>query len=105
LDATQGLNTSDAVLIARFGDLGLLRGGWPIIGRQADWNPEEWSVPLFGKVDHVDKTRAWCVEYSDPTLEWVRDIPATPQRVAHLPEDGVDGYLAIEIVLTRLLAK
>src|SRR5689334_22542654 len=47
---TQGLRAADAVLVERFGDLGLIHGEWPIIQRECAWNPADWPVPVFARI-------------------------------------------------------
>ncbi len=41
------LDPSDAILVGRFGDLQLIRGEWPIIGRAANWDRTQWPMPVF----------------------------------------------------------
>src|SRR5262245_29429759 len=49
LEAVAGLAPSDALRVMRFGDLGLTRGRWPILGRLDEWRPEDWPIPAFGR--------------------------------------------------------
>jgi len=99
----ESLTPDQAILVKLFGDLGLLEGSWPIIGRSANWNRKAWPLPAFGRV--VDFTgRALRIEYSDTNLpETIREIPVSPEELEHLPEDGLSGAGAIEIVLSKRL--
>jgi hypothetical protein len=56
---------NQAILRARFGDLGLINGEWPILGMLANWNRSEWSIPDFIRRDPISKKGAWRVRYSD----------------------------------------
>ena len=44
----ESLDAPSAVVVARFGDLALIRDEWPILGRTAGWNRNLWSMPAFG---------------------------------------------------------
>jgi hypothetical protein len=58
------LSAEDAVAIRRFGDLGLIRGEWPIIGVHGSWNRAQWPVPEFVRRDPVSGL-AQLITYSD----------------------------------------
>ena len=101
---TQGLSSADAILVRLFGDLGLLEGKWPILGRSDLWDRADWPLPAFARIA-VDKSRAWRVEYSEADInQVVREVPVNPNKVSHLPEDGLSGSGALEIRLTQLLS-
>src|SRR5262245_4445604 len=52
----QQLKPDTAVLLARFSDLGLINGDWPLIGRSAIWDPSEWPMPPFVRRDIISGT-------------------------------------------------
>ncbi|MCC6552145.1 MAG: immunity 26/phosphotriesterase HocA family protein [Polyangiaceae bacterium] len=37
----------DALLVGMFGDLEIIRGNWPIIGKIDTWSPDRWSMPPY----------------------------------------------------------
>lgn len=99
---------SDAILITWFGDLGIIWGRWPLIPSTRPFRREEWPVPKFKRIDPLNPRRGWLVEYSQdddgkglPICETLCDAG----DLEGLPEDGVDGYEAVEIVLTHLLSE
>lgn len=94
----------DNVLVQRFGDLGLIRGTWPVVGRLPGWQREEWPMPAFGRREELTG-RCWRVEYDDddPNSR-PREVPISPEECARLPEDGAAGFGFIEARLTRLLS-
>ncbi len=99
------LTALDAVLIQIFGDVGLVRGTWPVIGQLRDWRREEWPMPAFGR--HEELTgRYFRVEYSDddPNSR-PHEVPISQEEFERLPEDGAAGFGFIEARLTRLLAE
>ena len=104
LNELRHLGSAQAICVNRFGDLGLLNGEWPILGRLAEWDRTKWPTPLFVRYSPItDKPRV-LVEYSDddPSVELAeRSIAGTVER---LPEDGLAGHGAMEIRLSKLLA-
>jgi len=98
------LNAVDNVLVQIFGDLGLIRGKWPVLGRLRVWRPEEWPMPAFGR--HEELTGRYLrVEYADddPNSR-PREVEVPREEYQHLPEDGLAGFGFTEARLTRLLA-
>jgi len=59
-----GLSATTAILVARFGHLGLKDGKWPLIESARDWNRADWPIPTFGRFEDLSG-RAFAVEY-DP---------------------------------------
>ncbi len=42
-----GLDPSAAVKVARIGDLSLINGEWPFLGRSSPWLRDNWPNPKF----------------------------------------------------------
>jgi hypothetical protein len=101
-----GLRPADAVIVGRFGDLGLWEGEWPVLGPSPGWDRAEWPVPVFVYQDPILKGTWWRRFYDpdDPDPLWHRQerIPAGE------PHDGwgdrLYGSGSVEIRLTHLLA-
>jgi hypothetical protein len=94
---------SDAVLVARFGDLGLVNGEWKAIGQSPSWSKTSWPMPVFRRTDVVSG-QSQAVSYADDDPS--REVGATshaPSEMETAPEDGLMGYGAVEIVLTKRL--
>lgn len=94
----------DAVLRRMFGDLGLINGDWPVIGESEDWNRDAWPQPLLVRKNTITGQFS-LIEYSedDPNHEIAMyECPAG--AVQEYPEDGLSGYIAVQIRLTRLLS-
>jgi len=98
------LSPKQAALIAQFGDLGLLDGSWPIVGREEEWDRENWPMPAFARIDEF-AGKAWRVEYSEDDLRWIRETPTTPDQVRRLPKDAAYGDEAVAIELSKLLTR
>lgn len=98
------LKPSDAILVRRFGDLGLIEGSWPLIGGMAEWDRSMWPIPHFGRFESLTD-RAFEVIYDDddPSLV-IRETLTEKDELFSLPVDRLSGSGAIEIVLTRRLA-
>ena len=95
------LDPANADLRVRFGDLGLLKGEWPIVGTVPHWDRSMWSMPDFVRRSDLSK-RAWLVRYSDDDPNRVEAEHPT-EFDSKLGRDSLYGYGAVEIVLTKLL--
>jgi len=102
LPSVPGLRPRDAILVGRFGDLGLLNGEWKVIGRDAPWDRTAWPLPPFIRVD--EGTNTAMMTTFDDNLKIISDEPCDPSLAAVFPEDGSMGYGFVEIRLTRLLS-
>lgn len=103
LDDVAGLRPSDAIRVMRFGDLGLIRSQWPILGKLEEWRPDDWPIPAFSRREPTG--RAFRVIYSADDLRGpVREEPITEDECDRLPRDALSGAGAVELVLTQLLA-
>ena len=97
-----GLSPSDALRVMRFGDLGLIKAQWPILGKLEDWSAEDWVLPAFGRRDPTGM--AFRVIYSAEDLRGpVREEPISDDECDALPRDALSGAGAVERVLTQLL--
>ena len=102
LDEVKGLRPRAAIRVLQVGDLGLIDGTWPLIGRDPGWHREEWPSPLFLRRDPLSR-RAWIVHYSDLDPSLVEsEIPTSYDT--KLEKDSLLGAGAAEIELTELLS-
>lgn len=103
-DVLARLAPKDAVLVANFGDLGLLRGQWKVVGWIEPWQREDWPLPVFVRRDAVTGTPRKAV-YREPNLNIeVELLPCSEEEAKRLPKDGIMGSGFVEIRLTKLLA-
>jgi hypothetical protein len=103
LDDMRGIPPEDAVLVQKFGDLYLVQGRWPILGRDDRWQREQWPMPLFGRVVEIDGT-AWSVEYQDDNPNSIpREARILPAEAERLPNDALLGAGVVEVRLTKQL--
>jgi hypothetical protein len=96
------LEPGRADLIEMFGDLGLLKGEWKVLGSLPNWDRAKWLVPRFARTESILGLTE-LIEYSEDTLQEVRSIRCSPEKARQYPEDGLAGYGAVEIRLTKLL--
>ncbi len=104
---TWNKQAADAILVAWFGDLGIIEGKWPLIASTRPFRRQEWPVPKFGRIDALVPEKGWLVEYDQEDTglgEVIRETRCRAEDIAHLPEDVVSGAGAIEIKLTKLLS-
>lgn len=104
---TYAKNKDNPILICHFGDLGIIRGQWPLIQSSAPFNRNDWPVPLFHRVLPLPEGKAVIVEYRQESsgLEApIREkITTNTDEIRNLPEDGLFGSGAVEILLTKML--
>lgn len=95
------LEPTKALLSGFFGELGLTKGDWPIVGELAEFERRNWPLPVF--VREI-AGQMYVREFND-RLEIVSEhkvaldaLPVTTCR------DSVMGYGFVEIRLTKLLS-
>ncbi len=98
-----GLHPKHAILVGRLGDLHLIKGRWPVVGKIEGWDRKHWPVPSFAWRDPLRCLPDHLVHYSDDDI-------ATPIREDGVPvpaglnQDGLMGAGFVEKKLERLLA-
>ncbi len=103
LQELEALTPQDAILVARFGDLSLVRGEWAVLGRSTWWNRDEWPMPPFVNRDPLTE-ETWKVEYSDKDPNVMTGRSAIfPEEGAGLEPDRVCGAGSIEVQVDKLL--
>jgi hypothetical protein len=95
------LSASDAIMVQMVGDLGLIRGEWPILGEPPIWDRSKWPVPPFVRRDPI-LGQARRVQYSEHDLFTIIKEGPEPND-SKLESDGSLGYGAAEILLTKRL--
>ncbi|MGK3994886.1 Imm26 family immunity protein [Sorangium sp. So ce1024] len=102
-DATRSLRPEDAVLLRLFGDLGLIRGEWPILGSDPDLDTSRWTMP--GLIHRDDMTgQVWIRHYDERRLGlFLREEPCDPATAKLLPMDGLSGQVALEVHLDKII--
>jgi hypothetical protein len=93
------LVAGDAAARIRFGDRGLMKGQWLVVGRVTDWDPRSWPVPEFCRDGQI------VVRYDDQSLASSGVTRSASGGCRDLPEDGLAGSGFVEIRLTRLVAE
>jgi Immunity protein 26 len=103
LREVERLASTDAVKVAQAGDLGLIEGSWPIIGKSLSWRRCEWPMPEFLRKDDITRT-AWLVTRSDDNPNKVLSEKRVPFDTTGFERDFLSGAGAVEIKLTKLLS-
>ncbi len=102
IEAVKRFTRADALRVVRFGDLGLIRASWPVIGRSESWTSVEWPLPAFARRDVSG--RCYRVEYDPHELRQpCREVEVEADECNRLPRDALSGSGAVERVLTELL--
>lgn len=96
------LHPRRAVYAGQFGDLGLVKGTWPILGTLPSWDPELWPFPPLVRVDS-SSGRAWLSAYDERSFVCREEREVEVGAAENYVADGVMGYGAVEIRLTKLI--
>jgi hypothetical protein len=102
-EQTWGLVPDNAIDVEMFGGLGLLSGDWPVIRHDSAFRRDDWPMPDFGRVPPFGKAER--ISYCEDTLEEASAVPVESEEAFKLPPDRLAGYGAVEIRLTKLLAR
>lgn len=100
----ENLTPSDAVLVGKFGHLGLKQGSWPVVGSVSDWDRSEWPMPAFVRYEELTGRSFRVVYDEDDPAKLVAEVPVQPGPAEQGPKDGLMGAGYVEKVLTGLLA-
>lgn len=91
------LDSDAADYVHMFGDLGILKNKWSIIGRVEPWDRNQWPMALFHAGGSI------VVRYDEYSLEEVGRMKVSSQECDGLPVDGLGGSGFIEDKLDILL--
>ena len=95
----------EAVLAARFSNLGLRYGRWTVLGPDPDYSRDKWPMPRFRNEDVVSG-RIRVVEYDrDKPDRLVSFRDCDKGEAQSLPEDGLMGHLYVEDALNAILPR
>lgn len=103
IDDVANLTCKDAIKNYRFGDLSLIKGEWPIMGRPIKWDHADWPMPPFLR-EELGSNRNWEVNYSDVNPNEIlleRRIVGILDK--NIERDSLRGAGVIEIILSRML--
>jgi Immunity protein 26 len=103
LSELESLSASQAVLVGRFGYLGLRGGAWPVLGRLEPWIPSDWPMPVFVRYEELTG-RVFRVFYADadPSV-YLREEQVPPGHAITGPKDSGMGAGFVELRLNQLL--
>lgn len=102
--ALAGLSPTDAVLVARFGDLSLFNGEWPVLGQLPHWDRTHWLMPPFQRVESLRGTARLIIYADDDPAHQIASEPLEAPRT-DLEPDRLMGAGAVELALTKRLAR
>jgi hypothetical protein len=100
--AEAAFSAQEAVWVALFGDLGVIEGRWRVLGPPANWVPDEWPLPDFGRFAEFSG-RHYRVSYNGDLRSRPTEILSTADEIAALPKDGLAGAGFVELKLDRIL--
>jgi hypothetical protein len=96
------LSPSDAVMVARFGDIPLVEGEWGALGILPSWQRDAWPAREFVRFD--PSGAAYVVEYDGKNPNKViGERVAVQLELSSLPEDALHGYVIVRNRLSQAL--
>jgi hypothetical protein len=96
------LKPNEALMVQKFGHLGLTGGKW-LIGHAPAWDRSDWPMPVFVRYEELSG-RSFRVFYEDRDPNALVREEQTPPGIGEQgPKDGLLGAGAVERVLTSLL--
>jgi hypothetical protein len=104
-EAIGGLRAEHGILQSKFGDLNLINGRWPIIGRISPWNRDEWPMPdmmLSGVKYGMPFDQRIRYDQDLPRREIEREI--LPLGTLELPDASLPGSDALEFQINEILS-
>lgn len=96
------LDAEDSVLRLFFGDLGLIKNEWPVVGNILDWDRTKWPMIETIRRDTLGRLKPVLVRYADDDPSKVVAEEAL-ENDRDLPIDGLAGYGFVEAVLSKKL--
>jgi Immunity protein 26 len=100
------LDPEQAIWIQMFGDLHILRGKWPIVGKLNDFNRDDWPMPVFAHRDDlidVDYIRTYNEDSLEHINTWRADEVPAYVDTSVIADDGDAGAGFVEIYLMEML--
>jgi Immunity protein 26 len=101
---TLQLRANDALWVKKFGDLGLVKNEWPIIGKMPHWDARDWPLPVFGGVDILRPTKGYIIEYDPNDIHSELSLcEVGVEALRGLPKQGLSGAGAVVETLSLAL--
>jgi Immunity protein 26 len=97
------LDAADSVLRLLFGDLGLIKNEWPVIGSIPNWDRTKWPMIETIRRDALGRLKPMLVRYADddPSKVIAEEVLENDRD---LPTSGLAGSGFVEVVLSKKLA-
>ena len=97
------IKAEDSVLRLLFGDLGLIKKEWPIIGQIPNWDRTKWPMIETVRRDTLGRLKPVLVRYADDDPSKVV-AEQVLENDRDLPTAGLAGYGFVEAVLSKKLS-
>lgn len=106
MDIAESLAPDETIATKMFGDPGLLKKQWPVLGKHPNWDRSEWPIPVFLRTDDISGRHSF-VYYEDDLLDWKIAAAELSSQVdvERYPRDSLAGCVALQIVLTKVLLR
>ncbi|HVZ87865.1 MAG TPA: immunity 26/phosphotriesterase HocA family protein [Polyangia bacterium] len=103
LDDVRDLKPQDAVMVGKFGHLGLTQRKWPVLGRVDGWNRADWPMPVFVRYEELSGRSFRAFYDDDDPNKLLREEQVSPGAAEQGPKDTMMGAGFVEKRLTSVL--
>jgi hypothetical protein len=103
-EVIETLTPAQAILLGKFGHLGLTQGQWPILGRQGAWDRDAWPMPVLIRYEELTGRTFQVFYHPDDPVKVLREEQVLPGVAEQGPKDSLMGAGFVEIRLTRMLS-
>lgn len=99
----ESLNAENSVLCLIFGDLGLIKNEWSVIGSIPNWDRTKWPMIETIRRDSLGRLKPVLVRYADddPSQVVAEEVLESDRD---LPTSGLAGYGFVEALLSKKLS-
>lgn len=97
------LKPSEACEALVFGDRGLKRGEWPIIGKCADWFARDWGMPNFVRTELLSGRRYEVFYDANDPAKKAGERELKAEECKDLKQDSLFGHIAVQRYISHIL--
>ncbi|MEZ4103844.1 MAG: Imm26 family immunity protein [Candidatus Paceibacterota bacterium] len=99
------LEPEKAILVGKFGDLGLIENSWSVVKKIENWDREKWTMPPLMRIDD-EAGLIFLSYYDDVTMKFVKEVKYDLNENSELkmyPQDNMMGAGSVELKITKLV--
>lgn len=103
LDELCDLSPEEACEALIFGDMGLKKGEWPILGRCDAWSSEDWHMPKFMRAEPISGRRYEVFYDTNDPAKRLGERELKYGEYVNLKNDSLFGHIAVQRYISHVL--